>query len=341
MGIWSSTLFGSGGAIQWQRWQGTLELLVGAPPPFVAVLLFPLTVATSTIGIYSVFATLDLGPHLLRRTARLRAPVPARGRAPGDDPQPRHARAAPRLDVRPLPQCERVLEPSRVPGLARDRPARAAVAAPGLGHAASRGCSRRRGACVRSAMRLSAATRGRSWRSASASASSTSRSARSRCGTSSGSRGAARRSPSRDRVRPRVLCRWRDLVPRPLQLDQPGMYVTTMLGSPLFQILFFTYLGRYAGSRGRLVLHRRQRDPGRGDGGDLRDDDGHRERAAVRDAQPLLATPANRLAIFSGRALPFIVNGLSCRRSASRCRGSSSTSGPPTAACRRSSSPCS
>ena len=24
MGIWSSTLFASGGAIQWQRWQGTL-----------------------------------------------------------------------------------------------------------------------------------------------------------------------------------------------------------------------------------------------------------------------------------------------------------------------------
>ena len=28
MGIWSATLFGSGGAIQWQRWQGTLEILV-------------------------------------------------------------------------------------------------------------------------------------------------------------------------------------------------------------------------------------------------------------------------------------------------------------------------
>ena len=26
---------------------------------------------------------------------------------------------------------------------------------------------------------------------------------------------------------------------------QPGMYVATMLGAPLFQILFFTYLGRY------------------------------------------------------------------------------------------------
>ena len=28
----------------------------------------------------------------------------------------------------------------------------------------------------------------------------------------------------------------------------PGIYVTTMLGSPLFQILFFTYLGRYTNS---------------------------------------------------------------------------------------------
>ena len=35
MGMWSSTLFGSGGAIQWQRWQGTLELLIAAPPPFL------------------------------------------------------------------------------------------------------------------------------------------------------------------------------------------------------------------------------------------------------------------------------------------------------------------
>jgi ABC-2 type transport system permease protein len=59
-GIWSSTLFGSGGAIQWQRWQGTLELLVSAPTPFVCVLL-PLTLATSAIGIYSLTATLFWG----------------------------------------------------------------------------------------------------------------------------------------------------------------------------------------------------------------------------------------------------------------------------------------
>src|SRR6476619_5582275 len=53
MGIWSSTLFGSGGAIQWQRWQGTLEILIAAPAPFLIVLV-PLTLATASIGLYSI-----------------------------------------------------------------------------------------------------------------------------------------------------------------------------------------------------------------------------------------------------------------------------------------------
>jgi ABC-2 type transport system permease protein len=60
MGIWSSTLFGSGGAIQWQRWLGTLESLIVSPSPFILVLA-PLTVATSTIGLYSLIATLTWG----------------------------------------------------------------------------------------------------------------------------------------------------------------------------------------------------------------------------------------------------------------------------------------
>jgi ABC-type polysaccharide/polyol phosphate export permease len=60
MGIWSSTLFGSGGALQWNRWQGTLELLVGSPPPFIFVLL-PLTLATSITGAYALVATLAWG----------------------------------------------------------------------------------------------------------------------------------------------------------------------------------------------------------------------------------------------------------------------------------------
>ena len=60
MGIWSSTLFGSGGAIQWQRWQGTLELIISAPAPFI-MLVLPLTIATSAIGVYSLASTLLWG----------------------------------------------------------------------------------------------------------------------------------------------------------------------------------------------------------------------------------------------------------------------------------------
>lgn len=60
MGIWTSTLFGSGGAIQWMRWQGTLEVAVAAPVRFVLVLL-PITIATATIGLYSIVMTLVWG----------------------------------------------------------------------------------------------------------------------------------------------------------------------------------------------------------------------------------------------------------------------------------------
>src|SRR5438034_3475288 len=60
MGIWSSTLFGSGGALQWQRWQGTLELLVASPPPFVLVIL-PMALATSINGAYALLSTLVWG----------------------------------------------------------------------------------------------------------------------------------------------------------------------------------------------------------------------------------------------------------------------------------------
>ena len=132
MGIWSATLFGSGGAIQWQRWQGTLELMVGAPPPFLAILL-PLTVATSTIGIYSVVATLAWGRIFFGTPLDFAHPLQLAVALPVDDAQPRSARAPARLDVRPLPAGERVLEPARVPGLARDGPPRAADAAARLG----------------------------------------------------------------------------------------------------------------------------------------------------------------------------------------------------------------
>lgn len=60
MGIWSTTLFASGGTLQWWRWQGFLEPLVVAPAPFVLVLL-PATLANATFGTYALGATLAWG----------------------------------------------------------------------------------------------------------------------------------------------------------------------------------------------------------------------------------------------------------------------------------------
>src|SRR5512141_2097469 len=51
MAIWASVLFGSGGAVQRQRWQGTLELLMLAPRrPWLTFL--PVTLATAVVGAY-------------------------------------------------------------------------------------------------------------------------------------------------------------------------------------------------------------------------------------------------------------------------------------------------
>jgi ABC-2 type transport system permease protein len=90
----------------------------------------------------------------------------------------------------------------------------------------------------------------------------------------------------------------------------PLLYTTTMLGSPLFQVLFFTYLGRYAGSEDDLffiVGNAVQVSAMSGIYGMTMGIANERQYGTL---SPLLATPANRLALFSGRALPFIVNGL-------------------------------
>jgi ABC-2 type transport system permease protein len=60
MGIWSATLFGAGGAINYQRWQGVLEPLIASPPPY-ALVLFSQTLAAATIGVYSLVSTLLWG----------------------------------------------------------------------------------------------------------------------------------------------------------------------------------------------------------------------------------------------------------------------------------------
>lgn len=91
---------------------------------------------------------------------------------------------------------------------------------------------------------------------------------------------------------------------------RPSIYIPTMLGSPLFQILFFTYLGRFRGleSDAFFVV-------------------GNAVQACAMSAvyastmtianerwqgtlSPLLASPANRAALFLGRSVPLVANGL-------------------------------
>jgi ABC-2 type transport system permease protein len=60
LGVWYTTLVGSGQAITLMRHDGTLELLVAAPPPF-GLVLASITLASATVGLYSLGATLAWG----------------------------------------------------------------------------------------------------------------------------------------------------------------------------------------------------------------------------------------------------------------------------------------
>jgi ABC-2 type transport system permease protein len=91
---------------------------------------------------------------------------------------------------------------------------------------------------------------------------------------------------------------------------RPYIYFPTMFGSPLFQLIFFTKLGQYAKAQSSAfyvvgnavqvcsmasiygmtmaIANERQ----------------------FRTLAPLLATPANRAAVFLGRGIPVLANGL-------------------------------
>jgi ABC-2 type transport system permease protein len=61
--MWSHVVLGSAGALEQQRWLGTLELLVAAPVPFVTAIA-PITVASGAVGAYALVATLAWGTLL-------------------------------------------------------------------------------------------------------------------------------------------------------------------------------------------------------------------------------------------------------------------------------------
>jgi ABC-2 type transport system permease protein len=90
----------------------------------------------------------------------------------------------------------------------------------------------------------------------------------------------------------------------------PKMYIPTMLGSPLFQILFFAYLGRTAGvadDTSFVVGNAVQVCSMSALYGATQTIGNERQFGTLA---PLLATPANRAALFLGRAMPLILNGL-------------------------------
>jgi ABC-2 type transport system permease protein len=60
MGVWSATSTTASGALQSERRQGTLELLVVAPARF-PLLVLPIALSMTTIGLYSLVATLLWG----------------------------------------------------------------------------------------------------------------------------------------------------------------------------------------------------------------------------------------------------------------------------------------
>jgi ABC-2 type transport system permease protein len=90
----------------------------------------------------------------------------------------------------------------------------------------------------------------------------------------------------------------------------PAVYVPTMLGKPMFQIVFFTLLGRYSAvaDDGYFVVGNAvQASAMAGVFGMVMSLANEREFGTL---SVVLATPANRFALFVGRALPVVGNGL-------------------------------
>ncbi|HVU76943.1 MAG TPA: ABC transporter permease [Gaiellaceae bacterium] len=91
---------------------------------------------------------------------------------------------------------------------------------------------------------------------------------------------------------------------------RPAMYIPTMLGSPLFQLIFFTKLGQYAHAESRdfyIVGNAVQA---------CSMSSVYGMTMAVANERwfgtlgPLLASPANRSAVFLGRGIPVLANAL-------------------------------
>ena len=71
--MWSLVVIASSGALEQQRWQGTLELVVAAPTPLTAVI-GPICVAGALVGTYAIGATLAWGALLFDVPVKIEQP---------------------------------------------------------------------------------------------------------------------------------------------------------------------------------------------------------------------------------------------------------------------------
>lgn len=90
----------------------------------------------------------------------------------------------------------------------------------------------------------------------------------------------------------------------------PAMYVPTMLLGPIFQILFFAYLGRHDHLRSDAYFVVGNAIQMSGMAGIYASTMSIANERQFGTLSPLLATPAPRFPIFVGRALPVLLNGV-------------------------------
>jgi ABC-2 type transport system permease protein len=91
---------------------------------------------------------------------------------------------------------------------------------------------------------------------------------------------------------------------------RPEIYIPTMLIGPIFQILFFAYLGRYSGLENDAFFVVGNAVQASAMSGVYAATMAISNERQFQTLSSLLATPANRFAIFMGRALPVVLSGL-------------------------------
>jgi ABC-2 type transport system permease protein len=74
-GLWSTLLFLGGNSINWERWTGTLELMVGQPTP-VSVIVFGKNAAVVFQSLLSMAASYTVAAILFRQPLVVEQPIP-------------------------------------------------------------------------------------------------------------------------------------------------------------------------------------------------------------------------------------------------------------------------